>query len=65
MLQALLASGYSQGNYEQARQVTYRLLEVYGITNFYAIPVRLVFLSLLENLTNVIVFSMVLSCRLV
>lgn len=30
--QALLAGGYSQGNYEQARQVTYRVLEIGIIT---------------------------------
>ncbi|KAJ9180518.1 hypothetical protein P3X46_008749 [Hevea brasiliensis] len=30
--QALLAGGYSQGNYEQARQVTYRVLEIGLIT---------------------------------
>lgn len=29
-LQALLASGYTQGNYEQARQVICRVLQVYN-----------------------------------
>lgn len=28
ILQALLASGYSQGNYEEAQQVIYKVLEV-------------------------------------
>lgn len=33
--QALLAAGYSQGNYEQARQVVFRLLQVFNIPNYY------------------------------
>lgn len=37
--QALLASGYSQGNYEQSRQVIYRVLQVYTIIlTFMSLP---------------------------
>lgn len=41
ILQALLASGYSQGNYKEAQRVIYKVLEVKSL-----VPISLCFVSL-------------------